>query len=144
MTAEKEQIERDLAEGCEPFRRQRERLRSRFTDLARRVPDGVAVVDFVRYYDWSDPKAAAPGSGPVPRFTAFVLRRDAAAPGYRLARLELGPAAPIDLDVTAWRAWHQAGVRVPAAASSSGTARAASRSTRPRPADGSARRSGCR
>ena len=111
LTTEKEQIERDLAEGCEPFRRQRERLRSRFTDLARRLPDGVAVVDFVRYYDWSDPKAAAPGSGPIPRFTAFVLRRDAVAPGYRLARLELGPAAPIDRDVTAWRAWLQAGVR---------------------------------
>jgi len=48
----------------------------------------------------------------VPRGrAAFVLRRDASAPGYRLVRVELGPAAPIDRDIATWRTWIQAGNR---------------------------------
>ena len=111
LTAEKERIERELARSSESYRKETARLRSPFTDLARVLPDGVAVVEFVRYLDWSDPKSAAPGGQPTARFAAFVLRRDASALGYRLARVELGPTAPIDHDVASWRKWIQAGNR---------------------------------
>ena len=77
LTDKKERIERELAQYCETYRKETARLRSRFTDLAQALPEGVAVVDFVRYLDWSDPKSAAPGNQPTARFTAFVLRRDA-------------------------------------------------------------------
>ncbi|WP_250847104.1 CHAT domain-containing protein [Aquisphaera insulae] len=111
LTETKERLERELARNCEGYRKETARLRSRFTDLAHALSEGVAVVDFVRYLDWSDPKSAAPGNQPAPRFAAFVLRNETRAPGYCLARVELGPASPIDRDIATWRSWIQAGNR---------------------------------
>ena len=111
LNEEKQQIERDLAEVCEPFRRQREQSRWRFPDLARRLPGDVAIVDLVQYADWSDRDATLKSGQPPSRYAAFVLRRADSQAGYYLTRVELGLAEAIDRDVKAWRGSIQAGVR---------------------------------
>jgi CHAT domain-containing protein/Tfp pilus assembly protein PilF len=101
LTAQKEDLERRLAAVSAPFARSVQR--PEFSELAARLPPGVAVVDFVRRADL----------GPHPdgrlhektRYDAFILRHADEAPGYRLSWVSLGPAEPIDRAVRDWRAW---------------------------------------
>jgi CHAT domain-containing protein/Tfp pilus assembly protein PilF len=101
LTAQKEELERRLAAVSAPFARSRQR--PEFSELAARLPPGVAVVDFVRRADF----------GPHPdgqlhersRYDAFILRHADEAPGYHLSWVSLGRAEPIDRAVRDWRTW---------------------------------------
>jgi CHAT domain-containing protein/tetratricopeptide (TPR) repeat protein len=96
LVAEKERLERELARkvggatgpGAGP------------EELARRLPAGTAFIDFLRYQRFSqDP--ARPGRSGESRTTsylAFVL-----CPGGPVRVVDLGPAAPVDDAVEAWR-----------------------------------------
>lgn len=70
--------------------------------LAERLPEGTAFVDFIRYIDISeDPQhPGTRGLRYIPHYVAFVLCR-----GKPAVRVNLGEAAPIE---KAWAAWHQA------------------------------------
>src|SRR5262249_23246844 len=65
-------------------------------DLARSLPKGTALVDFVTYrrYDFSNPK----DPGRPLHVAAFVLR-----PSHGVVRAELGPARPLITHLDQWR-----------------------------------------
>jgi CHAT domain-containing protein/Tfp pilus assembly protein PilF len=99
LTADKERLERELAVLSTPFRRMRQIQSAGFADLASRLPPGAAVLDVVEV------KVLGPADMVGTRhYEAFVLRRAGGARGYDLSWVHLGPAAPIDEAVRAWRA----------------------------------------
>ena len=61
LTGRKEDLERQLAQLSEPFRRTRDAGRASVADMVRRLPGKTAVVDFVERWQWTPPaKAVAP------------------------------------------------------------------------------------
>jgi CHAT domain-containing protein/tetratricopeptide (TPR) repeat protein len=120
LTARKERLERDLAAVSGGFRRQQAVGRSGPADLCARLPDGVAVVEFVRTNPFNvrfpteqerrnmnllDAMKLLHDAehGNDPHYEAFVLTVAARPPGYAVARVDLGPAAPIERAVRGWR-----------------------------------------
>lgn len=90
LTERKESLERELARmaverGYEPVRR------FDLDRLVRTLPPSAALVDIHRH-DFPE------GDGTAPRYTAIVTGGDGG-----LRRVDLGPAAPVDSAVAAWR-----------------------------------------
>ncbi len=67
--------------------------------LAAAIPEGTFLVDFLRYRYYPPLVRGTPRPATEPRYAAFVIGRGAAA----AVRVELGPAAPIDEALAAWR-----------------------------------------
>ena len=76
----------------------------RTTDVAAALPPGVAFVDILRYRHSSRSERGRSGLHSESRYVAFVIR-----PLESPERVELGPAAPIEEALNAWRARLQAG-----------------------------------
>jgi CHAT domain-containing protein len=94
LTERKEALETELARQLPELARQRADQRAAYTTLSEKLPPRAAFVDLLRYgRSAKDPKAKA-----TPHYVAFVLR-----PGQSVRRVELGPAAPIEEALAAWR-----------------------------------------
>jgi CHAT domain-containing protein len=91
---EKERQERALAEKIPALKRQQSLELAPPADLADKLPQGAAFVDFFRY-GRADKDPANPA---VPCYAAFVLRE-----GRPARRVELGEARPIDDALQTWR-----------------------------------------
>jgi tetratricopeptide (TPR) repeat protein len=100
LTARKEKLERDLAALLPALRRQQELDRLGPEELGKRLPAGAAFLDFTRYraVDFDPKKPGHEGTTATLSYAAFVLVR-----GRAVKRVELGPAAPIDGALDAWR-----------------------------------------
>jgi CHAT domain-containing protein/tetratricopeptide (TPR) repeat protein len=94
LSEQKEGLERRLASRVPLVARQRSSRRIEPTDLARKLPSGTAVVDFLRSMV-GDPRGA--------RYDAFVLRPAAGDEGGRVDWVQFGPAEPIDRAIRSWR-----------------------------------------
>jgi len=86
LTAQKEELERQLARDLPPLRPDR----SRPAELVDGLPEGVAFLDFFRYLDTEKDRRAF-------RYVAFVLSR-----GQPVRRVELGAAQPLDDAIDEW------------------------------------------
>ena len=94
-----EQAERALAERNESFRLARARSRIGLEEVAAALPQGSALVAYVRYYSLR--AAGAPSAaGWTASYAAFIL----GAPGASPLPIPLGPAARIDSLVARWSA----------------------------------------
>jgi CHAT domain-containing protein/Flp pilus assembly protein TadD len=100
LTAAKEDLEKKLARQLPTFAELQAREQLRPADLCARLPQAAAFVDLLRYVRFDhDPKVAGiKGEHRTDCYVAFVLHR-----GAPPCRVELGPAAPIDEAVGAWR-----------------------------------------
>jgi CHAT domain-containing protein/tetratricopeptide (TPR) repeat protein len=99
LTAEKEKLERQLAERSASFRTQRQE--GGFEALARMLPLNAAVVDIVQM-NYLEPDSARTDRKRTREYLAFVLRRSDASSGCTLAWVRLGPCAPIDNAIKSW------------------------------------------
>jgi tetratricopeptide (TPR) repeat protein len=101
LTARKEELERSLSNRLPEFRRALALNQPTATDLGRRLRQNDVFIDIYLYYDFQY-DLRSPGKAGERRtksYAAFVLRR-----GQDAALEFLGPAAPIDSAVEAWRA----------------------------------------
>jgi CHAT domain-containing protein/tetratricopeptide (TPR) repeat protein len=94
---EKERLEKELARALPAFAAFRGGERSTPEDLRRALPPGGAFLDLLRYGRF---KFGPGGKGKrrTACYVAFVVHRD-----RPVCRVDLGPAAPIDAALTAWR-----------------------------------------
>lgn len=113
----KEELEKKLAELNTATARELAVRDASIDDLRRQLPDGVAVVDFVRLADWhyveteitlkkengeSETRTVKkPLSSPV--YDAFVLRADRSAQANPAKWIPLGAAEPIETAIVTWR-----------------------------------------
>ena len=72
--------------------------------IAATLPPGAAFVDFLRYRHWARSERGRDGLHAELRYVAYVVRM-----GEPPKRVELGPAAPIEEALAAWRARLQGG-----------------------------------
>jgi CHAT domain-containing protein len=100
LSDEKEQLEKELAAALPAFGQARQSDRSSPQDLRARLTAGDVYVDLLRYtrIEYDPERPGLLGKRRTPHFVAFVL--GSAGP---VRRVELGPAAPIDQAVRAWR-----------------------------------------
>jgi CHAT domain-containing protein/Tfp pilus assembly protein PilF len=100
LTKRKEQLERQLALKLPDSRRQKTLERAPHTDLLKRLPPHTVFIDLLRYVRFEqDPKVPGKtGERRTPGYLAFVLHK-----GQSVQRVELGPAAPIEAALAAWR-----------------------------------------
>lgn len=95
--------QRLLAATAEPFRRDQAQRRAGLGDVAAALPDGSALVAYVRYDQYLLPEGGAPAAesalSATPSYMAFVLR--AGDPEISVA--PLGEAAAIESQIAAWR-----------------------------------------
>jgi CHAT domain-containing protein len=100
LTAHKEKLERDLAALLPALQRLQELDRLSPEELGKRLAAGTAFLDFIRYraFDFDPEKPGRDGVTSTLSYAAFVLVR-----GRAVKRVELGPAAPIDGALDAWR-----------------------------------------
>lgn len=99
LTDRKERLQRQLAVAAQPAPTE---PTLDFADAVRRLPAGVAIVDLLRV---PGPRGRdAQGTGSAADYEAFVLKRQAAAPGYALAWVHLGEVEPIDKHIDRFRA----------------------------------------
>jgi CHAT domain-containing protein/Flp pilus assembly protein TadD len=100
LTAEKEELEGQLAKLVPAFARHQAVRREGHVRLVKKLPPGTAFIDLVLYVaSEQDPKRPGKaGERRTPSYTAFVLCR-----GRPVARVELGAAAPVDKALAAWR-----------------------------------------
>jgi CHAT domain-containing protein len=101
LGSEKERLERELAEAVPEFARNHALEQSRHQDLLKVLPEGTAVLDFVRFtrFEWDPQVKGKKGEHRTPSYVGFVL-----AKGQPVRMVELGPAQPID---DAFRRWRQ-------------------------------------
>jgi CHAT domain-containing protein len=99
-----EQFQRDLAAKDAVYRQSRERLHRTAAAGAAALPTDAVLVDVREYTPlWTAAQRKA-GQPRVPRLAAFVVRH-----GQPVARVELGPTAPVEEQVEAWRRTFGAG-----------------------------------
>jgi tetratricopeptide (TPR) repeat protein len=101
LTADKERLERQLAEAIPEFARQQRLNQSSHSRLLEVLPDRTVVLDlvwFTRFEQDSQVKGKK-GRRWTPSYVGFVL-----AKGRPVERIDLGPARPIDEAVAQWRA----------------------------------------
>lgn len=101
LTLRKDELERDLAGKSELFGRQHKIQRLTPTDIKAMLPPKTALVDLVEYEHTTYPSDSKQRPVKERRIAAFIVR-----PGADIARVELGPAAPVEKLVDACReAW---------------------------------------
>jgi tetratricopeptide (TPR) repeat protein/CHAT domain-containing protein len=98
LEASKEQLERTLAENSAAFRRFREVRHAGAAEIARVLPEGTALVDFVAYRHFTPKLKAKPPWHVEGRLLAFVVQR-----GSDPVCVPLGKTEDIDEAVQAWR-----------------------------------------
>ena len=98
---QEEEAERMLAEKSIAFRQDQARTRLGKKEIAASLPQGTALVAFVRYArrDLQKPGADRPASEAVPSYAAFVLRAGEQEPEF----VQLGAAREIESLLAAWR-----------------------------------------
>ena len=101
LTANKEKLERKLAETLPEFARHRQLDLSPFSKLPEILPDRTAVIDLVQYARFEQNRDVKGKSGEhsVPSYAAFMLTK-----GRPVERVDLGSAKPIDQAVAQSRA----------------------------------------
>jgi CHAT domain-containing protein/tetratricopeptide (TPR) repeat protein len=97
----KEQAERMLAEKSIAFREDQARAQVGLEDVAASLPQGAALVAFVRYArdELQTPGGTKVAREPVPAYAAFVLPAGGNSPEF----VPLGPAREIESLLAAWR-----------------------------------------
>jgi CHAT domain-containing protein/tetratricopeptide (TPR) repeat protein len=97
----KEKAERMLAEKSIAFRRDQARAQLGLKEIAAALPEGAALIAFVRYarHDLQKPGASKGAPEPVPSYAAFVLRAGKQEPEF----FRLGTAREIEGLLAAWR-----------------------------------------
>ena len=100
LTADKERLERKLAEAIPEFARRKALEQSPHTKLAEVLPEHTVVLDLVGYCAFEqDPKIKGKkGERQTSSYIGFVL-----AKGRPARAIDLGPSAPIEEAVGAWR-----------------------------------------
>jgi len=100
LTADKERLERQLAEAIPEFARHQVLERSPHTKLVEVLPEHTVVLDLASYTRFEqDPQIKGKtGERYTPSYIGFVL-----AKGRPVRAVDLGPAAPIDEAVKTWR-----------------------------------------
>jgi len=100
LAAEKERLERQLAEAIPEFARHRALEHSPHNKLVRALPEHTVVLDLASYTRFEqDPQIKGEkGEHRTPSYIGFVLAR-----GRPVRAVDLGPADPIDEAVTTWR-----------------------------------------
>jgi CHAT domain-containing protein/tetratricopeptide (TPR) repeat protein len=100
LTADKERLERRLAEAIPDFARTQALERSPYTKLVEALPSRTVVLDLVQFTRFEqDPQIKGKqGERRTPSYIGFVLAR-----GRAVREVDLGPAPPIDGAVRAWR-----------------------------------------
>jgi len=97
----KEKAERMLAEKSAAFRQEQSRTQLGLNEIAASLPEGAALVAFVRYARRDRQKSGASKGAPepVPSYAAFVLRAGKHEPEF----VRLGTAREIESLLAAWR-----------------------------------------
>jgi CHAT domain-containing protein/Tfp pilus assembly protein PilF len=97
----KEKAEQRLAEKSIAFRQDQARAQLGLKEIAASLPEGSALVAFVRYarHDLQKPGASKAAPQPVPSYAAFVLR----AGNHEPELVRLGTAREIESLLAAWR-----------------------------------------
>jgi tetratricopeptide (TPR) repeat protein len=100
LTAEKERLERELAEAIPEFARTQTLARSPYTKLVEALPERTVVFDLVQFTRFEqDPQIKGKqGERRTPSYVGFVL-----AKGQPVRQVDLGPAQAIDEAVRTWR-----------------------------------------
>jgi CHAT domain-containing protein/tetratricopeptide (TPR) repeat protein len=98
---QKEKAERALAEKSIAFRQDQARTQIGINEIVASLPQGAALVAFVRYasQDLQKPRAGQVVPKPVPSYAAFVMRAGDDEPAF----VQLGPAGEIETRLAAWR-----------------------------------------
>jgi CHAT domain-containing protein len=97
LTEQKEDLERTLSRKSAAFRQEREAQHLGLKQLQAALPADTALIDALVYSRHSPPPGKKVGWQWERQLTAFVVRRD------RLARVDLGPAGPLEEAVQRWR-----------------------------------------
>ena len=110
LTAEKERLERELAEAIPEFAREQALMRSPHTRLMELLPAGTVVLDLVAFNRFEqDPQVRGKkGDRLTPSYVGFVLAR-----GQPVRQVDLGPAQPIDEAVQRLAGGHHAPANEP-------------------------------
>jgi CHAT domain-containing protein/tetratricopeptide (TPR) repeat protein len=101
LSDRKEELERKLVQALPELPRQKELARLSSADLIRHLPAHSVFIDLLQYAYWqARPKKPATAGKQTHTwsYVAFLL-----APGRPVVRVELGPAAPINAAIAAWR-----------------------------------------
>ncbi len=101
LDAEKERLEKALSDALPDFAAELRNQQSQPRELMAQLPADAVFIDLMRYtLIEQDPQVpGANGERKTPSYAAFVVYR-----GQPIARVELGPAEPIDNAVLVWRA----------------------------------------
>src|SRR5262249_1362432 len=97
LGAQRDGLEADLAAQSAAYRRTQQARQSGPDELVAALPDGVALVDFLAYTHFTNPRN---GKRPIreARLLAFVVR-----PGRPVALVPLGEESSVDGAVVIWR-----------------------------------------
>jgi CHAT domain-containing protein/tetratricopeptide (TPR) repeat protein len=98
LSDRKDELERDLAQKSDEFRRDKSLLQMEPAELQRCLPPDVALVDFLEYEHSSLPAGGKGAPVHEPRMVAFVVRKD-----RPIERFELGPIDVLSTAIDAWR-----------------------------------------
>ncbi len=100
LTAEKERLERQLARAIPAFARHQSLERSTYTKLLEALPEHTVVLDLASYTRFEQDRQirGEKRRRRTPSYIGFVL-----AKGRPVRAVDLGPTAPIDEAVVAWR-----------------------------------------
>jgi len=103
LNERKEQLESTLARLSQAFRRSADVQSCRVEDLKRALPEGWAVVEFIRRSVVTPPESSPGNPRAEMHYEAFVVRASVDHAGEEIPWLDLGPAAAIDDAVDQWR-----------------------------------------
>jgi tetratricopeptide (TPR) repeat protein/CHAT domain-containing protein len=113
LGSKKERLERELAAAVPEFGRNRVLQQSVHSDLLKAMPEGTAVIDFLRFIRFEqDPQAKGKkGERRTASYVGFLL-----AKGEPVRMVDLGPAEPIESAISRWRRAIVHGKKSPAGA----------------------------
>jgi CHAT domain-containing protein len=100
LNEQKEGLERQLASTLPEFRDRVQQQKGSLADLRNQLPGGAVMIDLLEYVhmEWEAETRTRERQRRTRSYVAFIL-----CPGQPVARVNLGPADPIDKAVTAWR-----------------------------------------
>ncbi len=93
-----ENLQQQLAAQSSEFRHELDQQRRTPDDIRRALPADTALLDLVEYFRLISPQGKPKQSTPSRSLVAFIVR-----PDKPVERIELGPVAPIDSAIEAWR-----------------------------------------